>query len=178
MQEAPAAFVLNSQALSANPMNEPQINHVPPNQANSATDERLMLDFSQGKAEAFTQLFERYKPPVFAFFQRRVNDSARAEELTQETFLAIVRAAARYRPSALFRTYLYTIAYKILRAHRRKQAFRATFLGERKSTQDPATRDVTEAFCLFASRRGETPGRGSRDSAPARIRRIELRGNR
>ena len=69
MQEAPPAFVLNlnSEAISANPMNEPPINDAPPNQANSTTDERLMLDFSQGKAEAFTQLFERYNQPVFAF---------------------------------------------------------------------------------------------------------------
>jgi RNA polymerase sigma-70 factor (ECF subfamily) len=109
------------------------------------SDERLMLAFSQGSSEAFTELFHRYKQPIYGFFRRRVADSAHAEELTQETFLALLRAAARYEPRALFRTYLYAIGFKILRAHRRKAAFRATFFGHRNSSADPTRRDATEA---------------------------------
>jgi len=78
-----------------------------------------MLAVSQGSSEAFTELFHRYKQPVFGFFCRRVSDPANAAELTQETFFALIRAAARYEPRALFRTYLYAIGFKILRAHRR-----------------------------------------------------------
>src|SRR5262249_52084114 len=44
----------------------------------------------------------------------------RAEDLTQETFLAVIRAASRYEPRALVRTYLYGIALKLLAAERRK----------------------------------------------------------
>jgi len=65
--------------------------------------------------------------------------------LTQETFLALLRAGARYEPLALFRTYLYAIGFKILRAHRRKAAFRATFFGQRNSIPDPAKQDATES---------------------------------
>jgi RNA polymerase sigma-70 factor, ECF subfamily len=111
----------------------------------SASDEHLMLVFSQGSAEAFSELFRRYKQSIYGFFRRRLADSAHAEELTQETFLALVRGARRYQPRALFRTYLYAIALKILRAHRRKAAFRATFLGPRGSTPDPARHDGTES---------------------------------
>jgi RNA polymerase sigma-70 factor (ECF subfamily) len=96
-----------------------------------------MLAFSQGSAEAFTELFHRYKQPVFGFFCRRVADAGHAEELAQETFLAVLRASSRYQPRALFRTYLYAIGFKILRAHRRKAAFRATFLGHGNSIADP-----------------------------------------
>jgi len=46
---------------------------------------------------------------------------------------------------ALFRTYLYAIGFKILRAHRRKAAFRAAFLGQRNSAPDPSRRDATES---------------------------------
>jgi len=104
-----------------------------------------MLAFSQGSSEAFTELFQRYKQPVYGFFCRRVSDHAHAEELTQETFFALLRAAARYQPRALFRTYLYAIGFKILRAHRRKAAFRAAFLGRRNSLPEPSKRDSTEA---------------------------------
>jgi RNA polymerase sigma-70 factor (ECF subfamily) len=104
-----------------------------------------MLAFSQGSSEAFTELFHRYKQPIYGFFCRRVSDPAHAEELAQETFMALLRAATRYEPRALFRTYLYAIGFKILRAHRRKAAFRATFLGHRNSAPDPARQDATEA---------------------------------
>jgi RNA polymerase sigma-70 factor, ECF subfamily len=92
-------------------------------------DEQLMVAFSRGSAEAFEVLFSRYKQPVFGFFKRRVADPAQAEELTQEAFFAVLRSASRYAPHAMFRTYLYAIAFKILRAHRRKVALRATLLG-------------------------------------------------
>lgn len=93
------------------------------------TDEHLMLTFSHGETAAFEELFLRYRQPIFAFFRRRTFDLPRAEELTQETFIAILRAAPRYQPRALFRTYLYAIAFKILRADRRKSAFRSFFFG-------------------------------------------------
>ena len=149
MQEALPALVLNSETLPRNAMNEASS---PTNPASACalgstglSDERLMLAFSQGSSEAFTQLFQRYKQPVYGFFRRRVVDPSHAEELAQETFLALLRAAARYEPRALFRTYLYAIGFKILRAHRRKAAFRATFFGHRNSSADPARRDATEA---------------------------------
>jgi RNA polymerase sigma-70 factor (ECF subfamily) len=101
------------------------------------SDEQLMLDFAAGKSDAFSTLFVRYKQPLFGFFRRRLSDPAQAEELTQETFIAILRSAPRYQPTALFRTFLYSIALRILRAHRRKVAFRATFFGEQPSGREP-----------------------------------------
>src|SRR4029077_1204327 len=108
------------------------------------SDEQLMIAFSRGSKEAFGELFSRYKQPLFGFFRRRVADPAQAEELTQETFLAVLRASVRYEPSALFRTYLYAIGLKILRAHRRKTAFRATFLGAAGS-REPALEPAAHA---------------------------------
>jgi RNA polymerase sigma-70 factor (ECF subfamily) len=102
------------------------------------TDEQLMIAFAEGKTDAFSELFTRYKQPLFGFFRRRVVELAQAEELTQETFLAVLRASSRYESSALFRTYLYSIAFRILQAHRRKTAFRATFLGATHGDREPA----------------------------------------
>ena len=150
MQDALPALVLNSEALSQHTMDETpasQNNPASPHAAASTgvSDERLMLAFSQGSSEAFTELFSRYKQPMYGFFRRRLAEPAHAEELTQETFLALLRAATRYQPRALFRTYLYAIGFKILRAHRRKAAFRATFLGHRNSAPDPSRQDATES---------------------------------
>ncbi len=117
--------------------------------ANEGSDEQLMIAFSRGSADAFGELFSRYKEPLFGFFRRRVADPAQAEELTQESFIAVIRASARYQPSALFRTYLYAIGLRILRSHRRKAAFRATFLGAPEAYHEPAAQDNPEAELLL-----------------------------
>jgi len=108
-------------------------------------DEELMLAWSRGSTEAFAELFSRYKQPIYGFFRRRTRDAARAEELTQEAFLVLVRKASAYEPKALFRTYLYAIAFKILRAHRRKAVFRAAFFGDSGKTREAGRGDATEA---------------------------------
>jgi RNA polymerase sigma-70 factor (ECF subfamily) len=119
--------------------------HPLPQQPESAdSDEHLMIAFSRGSTDAFNELFSRYKQPLFGFFRRRLADPTYAEELTQETFLVVLRSSVRYQPRALFRTYLYAIGLKILRAHRRKAAFRATFLRAAPAHQEPHAPNTTE----------------------------------
>src|ERR1700684_1600315 len=86
------------------------------------SDEVLMLQFQGGSNEAFDEIFARYREPLFGFFRRRLNSGERAEDLTQETFLAVIRATSRYEPRALLRTYLYGIALNLVAAERRKQS--------------------------------------------------------
>ena len=84
------------------------------------SDEALMLEFQRGSRTAFEELFARYRKILYGFFRRRLNNAERAEELTQETFLAVIRSASRYEPRALVGTYLCGIALKLLAAERRK----------------------------------------------------------
>ena len=85
------------------------------------SDEILLLEVRNGKTESFQELFSRHQQAVFRFFARRVLHRARSEDLTQDTFLALFRGAARYEPRDSFRSYLFGIAYRILLADRRKQ---------------------------------------------------------
>jgi RNA polymerase sigma-70 factor, ECF subfamily len=85
------------------------------------SDETLMLEFQSGSRAAFEELFARYHEPLSGFFRRRLDSSERAEDLMQETFLAVIRATSRYEPRALVKTYLYGIALKLVAAERRKQ---------------------------------------------------------
>jgi RNA polymerase sigma factor (sigma-70 family) len=84
------------------------------------SDEALMLEFQGGSREAFEELFARYREPLYGFFRRRLESKERADDLMQETFLAVIRATSRYEPRALVRTYLYGIALKLLAAERRR----------------------------------------------------------
>ena len=58
------------------------------------SDEALMLEFQGGSREAFEELFARYREPLFGFFRRRLESKERADDLTQETFLAVIRATS------------------------------------------------------------------------------------
>jgi len=86
------------------------------------SDEQLMLAHQQGAADAFAELFARYREPVFGFFRRRCGQEARAEELAQDVFLAVLRGTEHWEPRARFRTWVYAIAMKMLWAERRKAA--------------------------------------------------------
>jgi RNA polymerase sigma-70 factor (ECF subfamily) len=116
--------------------------------AEPATDEHLMLAFARGSTDAFTELFSRYKQPIFGFFRRRLANPDHADELTQETFLAILRSANTYKETALFRTFLYAIALKILHGHRRKTTFRNLFLGTPSTDREPAAPNTSTDFLL------------------------------
>jgi RNA polymerase sigma-70 factor (ECF subfamily) len=88
------------------------------------SDDDLILAFLGGERAAFDALFERYREPVWAFFRRRTPTPADAEELAQETFLAVLQGARRYEPRASFRSYLFGIAFNILLSWRRKTSRR------------------------------------------------------
>jgi RNA polymerase sigma-70 factor (ECF subfamily) len=113
------------------------------------TDEELMLQASRGSTAAFAELFGRYKQPLFGFFRRRLADPAHAEELTQDTFVALLRSSPDYQLTSLFRTFLYAIAFKILTAHRRKSAFRATFLQPWSAHREPFADSTVEIDILL-----------------------------
>ncbi len=106
------------------------------------SDEALMLEFQGGSRAAFEQLFARYRGPLYGYFRRRLNGDQRAEDLTQDTFLAVIRAAAQYEPRALVRTYLYGIALNLLFAERRK-LYRDLPPG--KPAPEPATNEAPDA---------------------------------
>lgn len=105
------------------------------------SDEALMLEFQRGSRPALEELFARYRQPLYGFFRRRLDSRERSEDLAQETFLAVMRAAERYEPRALVRTYLYGIALKLLFAERRKFSREAPG----KSSAEPSTNENPDA---------------------------------
>ena len=91
-----------------------------------ANDEELMLACAHGRGQALEELFARYRQPIWAFFARRLRGGARAEELAQDVFVAVLKNAARYTPEAPFRSYLFGIAFNVLAADRRRWAQHAS----------------------------------------------------
>lgn len=86
------------------------------------SDEALLARYAAGDAAAFARLYERHEMRTWRYLQRNVDNRATAEELLQEVWFAVARDAARYRPTARFTTWLFTIARNRVidsaRAHR------------------------------------------------------------
>ena len=78
--------------------------------ANLDPDATLMLRVKQGDMTAFEELVEKYKQPVINLLYRTLPDATEAEDLAQHVFVQVFKSAHRYRVSAKFSTWLYTIA--------------------------------------------------------------------
>ena len=86
-------------------------------------DAVLLRAHLDGDREAFARLYDRHDRPCFQFIRRVLGSSgADAEDLHQETWLAVSRHAPRFDPlKASFGAWLYTIARRKVWDHLRKQ---------------------------------------------------------
>jgi RNA polymerase sigma factor (sigma-70 family) len=74
------------------------------------SDEQLMQRFGRGEVAAFDLLYQRHELRIWRYIKRSVQDHASAEELMQDVWFSVAREAGRYRPTARFTTWLFTIA--------------------------------------------------------------------
>jgi RNA polymerase sigma-70 factor (ECF subfamily) len=73
-------------------------------------DAALMLRVKRGDTAAFAGLVEKYKRPLINLAHRMVRDPDEAEDLAQKIFVQAYRSAGRYKVTAKFSTWLFTIA--------------------------------------------------------------------
>ena len=69
-----------------------------------------MLRAGRGDAAAYAALYDRWSGPLLRYFFHLAYDRDAAEDLLQETFLRVWRAAPRYEVRARFSTYLFQVA--------------------------------------------------------------------
>jgi RNA polymerase sigma-70 factor (ECF subfamily) len=92
-------------------------------QVKSDPDAQYMLRFKDGDPHAFRVLFEGYKKKIINFCYRFCGDGETAEELAQEVFLRVYKAAPKYRPDARFSTWIFRIATNVCLNELRKKRY-------------------------------------------------------
>ena len=134
------------------------------------SDEELLAAFQQGDAGAFERLLRRHRGPLFTFLLRMLGDKARAEDLTQETFLRLIKGAGAWRESARFKTWLYTIARNLCVDAGRRDKFRRA---ESLDAQGPGTDGEGDGPPLVEQLAGDAAA-PDRSAGNARLRPVLL----
>lgn len=87
-------------------------------------DENLMHAFAGGDAAAFTRLYDRHERATWRFIRHRLGaqHEGAADDVLQETWISVAKAASRYVPTARFTTWLFTVARSRVIDHLRAQS--------------------------------------------------------
>jgi RNA polymerase sigma-70 factor (ECF subfamily) len=116
-------------------------------------DSACLRALAAGDRSAFANLVERWQSRLINFFYRSTHNRADAEDLAQETFMELYRAAPRYTPRGTFNAFIFTLARRRLIDSYRKRSRRpldfidpTDFVMQQQVEQTDATADIEEAF--------------------------------
>ncbi|HIE57024.1 MAG TPA: sigma-70 family RNA polymerase sigma factor [Anaerolineales bacterium] len=105
-------------------------------------DLTLLKRSARGDDGAFHSLYDRYRVPIYNYILRLVRQKGAAEELLQETFLAIWQSAAKFRGKSSVKTWIFRIAYYQSISHLRKSRDVADITTSKIRSSEPAPEDV------------------------------------
>jgi len=87
---------------------------------NNFSDEELACRALAGSATCYEVLVRRYQVPLMRFLGKRFPSRRDGEDILQETFLRAWQSLHRYDRAYAFRTWLYTIAFRLAVSRGRK----------------------------------------------------------
>ncbi len=108
----------------------------------SDRDQILMLRVQAGDSSPFAELVDRFRPRLLRFSESALRDRQLAEDLVQETFLAVFQARQTYNPAFAVSTWIWTITLNLVRRTRQRIATR-TAHEARLSPRTPAVPSST-----------------------------------
>jgi RNA polymerase sigma-70 factor, ECF subfamily len=123
-------------------------------------DAELARLAAEGDSAAFEEIHRRYRRFVYNVALRMTGNAADAEDLTQDSFVSVLRSVRGFRGEAAFATWLYRLAVNQVRMHFRRRKSRPQEL-----TGDEAMREHASA---------KTLGAASRTSANGAVERIAI----
>ena len=94
---------------------------------------QLLARHLAGDPQAFAELMTQFQAPVFGYLVRCGVDPASREDLFQDVFLKIHRAAATYRPAQPLKPWIFTIAANTVRSHYRARRVREIVMHENRA---------------------------------------------
>lgn len=99
-------------------------------QTRTLTEREALRLARQGDADAFEQLYRLHCRRVYSLCLRMVRNPDLAEDLTQETFLAVFRGLRRFQGNSAFSTWIYRVARNTVLMCFRKKRLNETSLDD------------------------------------------------
>ncbi len=106
-------------------------------------DGDLLVRHRRGDATAFGTLVQQYRAPVYGYLVRMGVAGDARDDLFQDIFLRVHRAADRYDPSRPFQPWLFTIVANAVRNHARRRRLTSLRFVARPSDRLPEPHDPT-----------------------------------
>ena len=91
-----------------------------PDEKSGWTDKELTHLAAAGDAAAFEEIYRRYRRLVYAVALRMTGNSADAEDLTQDSFISVLRKIGSFRGEAAFSSWLYRLTVNQVNMHFRR----------------------------------------------------------
>jgi RNA polymerase sigma-70 factor (ECF subfamily) len=128
---------------------------------NKQTDSDLLVRYMAGDEDAFQELVNRYKNPLYAFLKRFLNRQELVEDVFQETFLQLYTSKEKFDTSRPLRPWLFTIAAnKAKDALRKMQRHAAMELGVVADAGDVSIDDVVNLLTSYKITPDEEASKG------------------
>jgi RNA polymerase sigma-70 factor (ECF subfamily) len=116
-------------------------------------DSACLRALAAGDGAAFAQIVDRWQTRLINFFYRSTGNRADAEDLAQETFIELNRAATRYESKGNFNAFIFTLARRRLIDGYRKKARRplefvdpSEYFMQSQPEETDQTHEIEEAF--------------------------------
>lgn len=120
------------------------------NNQNKIDEQELLKRYIAGDKEAFQQLVQIYKDPLYAFLRRFLNQQQLVEETFQETFLQLYRSRHSFESGKPLRPWLFTIAANKARdALRKQQRHETVSIGTMSDSADLSINDVVNSLTSY-----------------------------
>ena len=87
------------------------------NEKSIRSDAELARLAAEGDAAAFDEIYSRYRTLVYSIALRMTRNLADAEDLTQDSFVTLLRRIGSFRGEALFSTWLYRVVVNQVKMH-------------------------------------------------------------
>jgi RNA polymerase sigma-70 factor, ECF subfamily len=127
----------------------------PPLSALAQADDEVLARLAAQRTDAFTELYRRHAQRVYRYLLSRVGDIDVAQELTAETFMAVLQSIAHFRAQSSFVTWLLGIAHHKAADHfrRRRETISLELLGEMPQPDSSPDEALTSKLQLELVRR-------------------------
>ena len=139
-----------------------------------STHERQLVQRAQsGNAEAFTEIYNAYRLPVYQFLMSKTSQRELSEDLTGDTFVKFLENVHTFKEKARLRNWLFQIAHNLAKDTGKKAEYRlvtATEFNDESAFVPVDNQQTPEAFTIANDTKAQI--QAALDKLPARTAKI------